>query len=76
MTSENIMKIKPTRLPVAHIRAAMEYFIENIAESPQYGQYKKDIDRDVDETRRLYNTTFGIYPDNKSEDLGKEPKTS
>lgn len=76
MTSDNIMRIKPERLPVAHIRAAMEYFIENVKDSPQYTRYKKQIDRDVEETKELYGIAFGIYPIRTTEALGEEPKTT
>ena len=75
MTSENIYKVKPILLPVAHIRAAMEYFIDNVNDSPQYESMKSAIDRDLDETRRLYEAKFGIRSANEGESLGKQPET-
>jgi len=60
-TLENIDKIKPKQLEVEHIRVAMERFLADIKDSPQYGTNKNRIDRDINETRNLYEAFFGVY---------------
>ena len=76
MTSENMNMREPVRLPVAHIRVAMEYFIDNIDKSPQYEKYKESIEKDLDATRRLYEIKFGIRPIDESQALGTESEVT
>lgn len=76
MTSENMNMREPVRLPVAHIRVAMEYFIDNIDKSPQYEKYKESIEKDLDATRRLYKIKFGIRPIDESQALGTESEVT